>query len=157
MAADTTYPAGVVQIRQDGNLAVPTGKSIDIESGGALKVAGTDVTGKISAEVATSGGTAYETVAAAGSVQGDAAAMVADFVLVTGADATKGVILPTPAAGRRIVVKNNAGSVLKVYPATGGAINAIAANTAISLAANVPAMFIASSATQWWTLPLLPS
>lgn len=43
MAADLTYPS-VVQIRQDGNLAVPTGKSIDVESGGALKIAGVDQT-----------------------------------------------------------------------------------------------------------------
>lgn len=44
MAADTTYPAGVVQIRQDGNLAVPTGKLINIETGGALKFNGVDQT-----------------------------------------------------------------------------------------------------------------
>lgn len=44
MAADTSYPPGVAQIRQDGNLAVPTGKSIDVESGGAFKLAGTDYT-----------------------------------------------------------------------------------------------------------------
>lgn len=44
MAADTTYPAGVVQVRQDGNLAVPTGAHIDIESGANLKIAGTNVT-----------------------------------------------------------------------------------------------------------------
>lgn len=44
MAADLTYPPGVVQIRQDGNLAVPTGKSIDIESGASLKLAGTALT-----------------------------------------------------------------------------------------------------------------
>jgi len=44
MAADLTYPSGSVQIRQDGNLAVPTGKSIDVESGGSLKIAGTAVT-----------------------------------------------------------------------------------------------------------------
>ncbi len=43
MAADASYQP-VVQTRQDGNMAVPTGKSIDIESGGALKIAGTDVT-----------------------------------------------------------------------------------------------------------------
>lgn len=43
MAADTTYPNSV-QIRQDGNLAVPTGKSIDIEAGGSLKLAGVAVT-----------------------------------------------------------------------------------------------------------------
>lgn len=43
MAADTTYP-NVVQRRQDGNLAVPTGKSLDIESGAELKLAGTAIT-----------------------------------------------------------------------------------------------------------------
>lgn len=42
MAADTTYP-NVVQVRQGGNAAVPTGKSIDIESGATLKSGGTTV------------------------------------------------------------------------------------------------------------------
>ncbi len=51
MAADATYP-NVVQVRQDGNMAVPTGKHIDIESGGALKIAGTDKTSALSAAVA---------------------------------------------------------------------------------------------------------
>lgn len=41
--ADTTMPS-VFQRRQDGNAAVPTGKSLDIESGGALKIAGSDRT-----------------------------------------------------------------------------------------------------------------
>lgn len=43
MAADTTYP-NVCQTRRDGNFVVPTGKSADIEAGGALKIAGTDRT-----------------------------------------------------------------------------------------------------------------
>ena len=43
MAADPTYP-NTFQRRTDGNAVVPTGKSLDIESGGALKIAGTDVT-----------------------------------------------------------------------------------------------------------------
>ena len=43
MAADTTYPNSF-QIRQSGDAAVPTGRSLDIESGGYLKIAGTDVT-----------------------------------------------------------------------------------------------------------------
>lgn len=42
MAADTTYQ-GVPQRRQDGNLAIPTGKSLDIESGASLKLAGTAI------------------------------------------------------------------------------------------------------------------
>lgn len=157
MAADTTYPGGVVQIRQDGNLAVPTGKSIDLESGAALKVAGTDVTSKVSAEVATSGGTVYETVAAAGNSQGTATAMVADFVVVTAADGTKGVILPTPAVGRRVLIKNNANAVLKIYPTTGGAINAVAANGSLDIAAFTTVLLAAQTATQWFSHPLLPS
>lgn len=48
MAADSSYPNSF-QIRQDGNAAVPTGKSLDIESGGALKIAGTDVTASLAA------------------------------------------------------------------------------------------------------------
>ncbi len=43
MAADPTYQPGA-QIRQDGNIAVPTGHWIDIETGGMIKVAGSDVT-----------------------------------------------------------------------------------------------------------------
>lgn len=42
MAADTTYPS-VVQVRQDGNAAIPTGKSLDIESGATLKSGGTTI------------------------------------------------------------------------------------------------------------------
>jgi len=44
MAADASYNAKI-QIRQDGDeLAIASGGSLDIESGGALKIAGTQVT-----------------------------------------------------------------------------------------------------------------
>lgn len=42
MAADATYPS-TFQVRQDGNAVVPTGKSLDIESGGVFAIAGTTV------------------------------------------------------------------------------------------------------------------
>lgn len=42
MAADLTYPS-TFQVRQDGNAYVPTGKSLNIESGGSLTVAGVTV------------------------------------------------------------------------------------------------------------------
>lgn len=96
-------------------------------------------------------------VAAAGSAQGDAGALTGEINVVSAADATKGVILPTAVAGMVIYVKNNVNAVLKVYPATGGAINAIAANGALSQAALTNAIYIATSATQWFSLPLLPS
>jgi hypothetical protein len=38
MTADATYGQGVVNIRQDGSLYVPTGKSVSIESGGSLLI-----------------------------------------------------------------------------------------------------------------------
>lgn len=44
MAADTKYVGPGLQRRQDGTTAIPTGGSLDIESGGALKIAGTAVT-----------------------------------------------------------------------------------------------------------------
>lgn len=38
MAVDATYPPSVVQHRQDGNMYVPSGKKIEIESGGELSL-----------------------------------------------------------------------------------------------------------------------
>lgn len=98
------------------------------------------------------------TVTATGSDQATAAALTGEINIVDGADATKGVILPKAEAGMQITVKSTvAAQVLKVYPASGAAINAIAADGAISMAALTCATFVAASATQWYTTPLLPS
>ncbi len=103
---------------------------------------------------------ATATVAATGSVQGDAAALSPGFNLVTGADATVGVRLPAGVDGMEVTVKNrdSDNAILKVYPATGGAINAIAANGAISMAAKTSATFRYLASTGfWYTTPLVPS
>lgn len=97
------------------------------------------------------------TVAAAGSTQANAAAIATGFTLVSAADATKGVKLPAAAAGLVCIVKNNVNAVLKVWPSDADAINAIAADGAMSLAALTAAIFVAYDATTWYTLPLLPS
>jgi hypothetical protein len=97
------------------------------------------------------------TVAAAGANQGNAAALSEGINIVTGADDTKGVILPTAVAGMQVIIKVGDGADLKVYPATGAAINAVAANGAITVVDDVCFMLVATSATQWYTLPLLPS
>lgn len=97
-------------------------------------------------------------VTAAGSAQGDAAQLYHGFNVVTGADGTKGVILPTAVPGMIVYLKGVTSAVLKVYPKTGGAINAVAANGALSLTTGVmPSIFIASSTTQWYTIPLVAS
>lgn len=97
------------------------------------------------------------TVAATGSAQGDAAAVTTGFTLVTAADGTKGVILPAAAAGKQVEIKNGANAVLKIYPATGDAINALAANAALSIAALTSVILTAYDATTWYSTPLLPS
>lgn len=97
------------------------------------------------------------TVAAAGSIQGDAAALSEGFNFVTGADDTKGVLLPAAVAGMRVIIKVDTGNDLKVWPATGDAINAIAANSAMTVVDDVCFELIALDGTTWYTLPLLPS
>lgn len=99
------------------------------------------------------------TVAATGSVQGDAAAVGEGFTLVTAADATKGVILPSAVAGMQVIIKNAdaANAILKIYPNTSDAINALSANAALSIAAKTSVLLVAYDATTWYTLPLLAS
>ena len=102
-----------------------------------------------------------EALVATGSTQTDAAAIVSAsgaLVAVTGADATKGVRLPPITdVGQEFTVKNVDNAVLKVYGATGGIINTLSANAAISMAARTVATFTAVNSTTWYTLPLLPS
>lgn len=151
--ADNTYLPSRVQMRQDGSFAVPSGATLDVESGGTFSINGTNIVPAI-----TSTGAIVGTVAATGSTNADAAAVAADFTIVSGGDATKGVILPAGSAGLSVTVKNNAAAVLKVYPPAGAQINALTATTgAISMAANTIADFRYQSGTQVWTHPLLPS
>lgn len=117
-----------------------------------LKMAGIDAQAQMIWPVNT-------TVAAAGTNLATASQLYPGFTIVTGADGSVGVALPsTPAPGTVVIIKGTTSAVLKVYPDAAATINAIGSNGAISLASGViPAIFIASSATQWYTLPLLPS
>jgi hypothetical protein len=98
-------------------------------------------------------------VAATGSVLADAAQLSTGFTVVTAADGTKGVKLPaTPTAGAVVIIKGTAAAVLKVWPDAAATINAIGSNGAISLASGaIPAIFIAKTSTQWYSIPLVPS
>jgi predicted RecA/RadA family phage recombinase len=99
-------------------------------------------------------------VAAAGSVIGDATALSEGINIVSAADDTKGVALPVAVPGMVVIVKSTVSNkILKVWPAAAGTtINALTVSTALSLASGAtPAIFVASSTTQWYTIPLLPS
>ena len=91
--------------------------------------------------------------AAAGTDQTNGVAITADYNTVTGADGTKGAVLPVPAAGTVITIVNTVTTAgLKVYP--GGAsvqINALTASTgAFTIGAGKSAVFVGRSATQWY-------
>lgn len=96
---------------------------------------------------------AIGSVTAAGSVQGDATALAVNVVnYVSGADGTKGVILPamSASAGDVVYVLNNSSSALKVYPASGDALGSTAPNGSISISAWSMVLFIAGDSTRWF-------
>lgn len=93
-------------------------------------------------------------VAAAGTNQATGTQITSQFALVTGADGTKGVVLPSMQLGMKVrVVNTDAAGILKVYPFTGDscAINAGAADASISLQPGQVVNFIGASKTQIWT------
>jgi hypothetical protein len=97
--------------------------------------------------------------AAAGSTRADATALTASFSWVTAADATKGVVLPAPTAGRVIAIKNDdtANAILKVYAPGSAQINGVAGSTAFSMAAKTACFFVAYDTTDWFSIPLVAS
>ena len=89
-------------------------------------------------------------VAAAGSVQGDAATLGDGISYVSGADGTKGVILPGASAGRlRMVYNTHATNGLKVYPASGDDINDGTANAAVTIEGKSLAIFAGLDGATW--------
>lgn len=90
-------------------------------------------------------------IAAAGSVQGDATLVPSKqvaIVLVTGADGTKGVRLPSArdnkSLAKLVVLKNqdSDNNTLKVYPAVGDAIDGGSADAAVSVTAKMAQTFL---------------
>jgi len=89
-------------------------------------------------------------VAATGSNQGTAAALLYPVNNVTDGDGTKGVILPTPVAGKTVLVYHSVATVgLPVYPQSGGTINGGSANAAVTIEGKTKAIFVATSSTNW--------
>jgi hypothetical protein len=89
------------------------------------------------------------TVAADGSTIADAAAVVTHVTIVTAANGTKGVKLPTGATtGEVYVISNSAAAILKVY-ATSETLNGVAGATGFSIAASKGAICVKSGAATW--------
>lgn len=122
---------------------------------GRITPSGGNTTGKIVTAIhAPRGNTpngTVQTVASAGSVQGDAASLTGGFNTVTGADGTKGVILPPAVAGGPPVYIYNAVATngLKFYPATGDTLNGGSANAALTMEGKTLAVCYPVDATNW--------
>lgn len=95
--------------------------------------------------------------AATGSTQTDAAQLSTGFTRVTAADGTKGVKLAAATAGIVHIIKNGAAAVLKIWPASGDAINALAVDASFDIAANTSVLLIAEDGATHYSVPLLPS
>lgn len=94
------------------------------------------------------------TVAAAGSVIGNAAAIASGFTLATAADNTKGIQLPASGAGQICIVKNIVATAkLLVYPAVNSKINNAAANAVYNIGNAGMRIFTCYNATDWFTDP----
>ena len=151
---------------------MPNTKAVGVAFSDPELVAGTTITGatisggtvssatSVSAsDITTTGGLYIKTatVAAAGSTQANAAAVSDGFTLVTAADGTKGVVLPAAVAGRTVILKNNAGSTLKVWPASGDGINAITVDSNFTMLTVTACLFVAYDSTTWYSVPLVAS
>jgi hypothetical protein len=130
---------------------------------GATSTDGTFTTATLATPTLTNAtlGVFHQNLTALGSSISDAAAVnsTAGSVLVTGGNNAVGVQMPVASAGRIIFLKNADASngILKVYPQVNSTINALSANTSLDMAAKTSAVFVGTSATNWVTIPLLPS
>lgn len=95
------------------------------------------------------GASGISTIAAAGSDQSGATPITTGVTHVSGADGSKGVALPSAAAGLAYFVYNIAASPLKVYPALNDDINDGSANAAITMPGKSAGFFVAVDAATW--------
>jgi hypothetical protein len=95
------------------------------------------------------------TVAAGSNSQGSGA-LTADYnIITTAANNPSGVTLPTATQGRRIIIVNKGANPVNVYPATGGAIDALSTNASTQIPVDGVLEFNASSTTRWYSYSAL--
>ena len=151
-AANATYAVSAGSATTAGT--VTTAAQPNITSVGSLT--SLIVSGNINSGNITTSGYAFVSVgtgiAAAGTVQGNATAISKQINVVSTVASGAGVVLPTAVAGMTIYITNTTANSLLVYPASGGVINSLATNVAITQAANSTLHYIAPTTTQWYSV-----
>jgi hypothetical protein len=179
-AASIEAAGGALTLTGTSATLSSSGTSLDLTGATSISLtaaaAGVDVTGATSAALTASAGDATITasgsivlagnvelthglqvaatvVAAAGTVQGDAAAIGAglSMVSVTNTGAGQGVLLPTPTAGTRItLLRATASNEVKVYPAGTDTINGALASVALAMSVATNIMTCVALSTAAW-------
>lgn len=94
------------------------------------------------------------TVAVGGTAQANANAVTEGFTVVTGADNTAAVVLPSAVRGAVVILKSTtSGKTLQVFPAASDKINGAAANAVYNMANLSQRVFVAYDETDWYTAP----
>jgi hypothetical protein len=91
-------------------------------------------------------------ISAFGSNQATATTLTKEINIVSTVTSGQGVALPTAVAGMVLYVTNTSANSLLVYPASGGIINALSANAALTQGAGATLQFIAPTTTQWYSV-----
>ena len=122
---------------------------------GLLTAPSPNLTGTTTAANLALSGTLSQPVAtgltAAGSAPSSALALTKQRNVVTTTASSTGVILPNLGTGAEILVVNRGANALNVYPPSGGTINALSSNAAITLATVTAMRFIQVSSTQYYS------
>lgn len=110
-----------------------------------------------SGQAAAIGGGVNTSVVATGSTRDTATPLTASINICTGGDGTKGVTLPAAQPGDSVLIANNAGGIMKVFPPLGAAIGTSgtslgSVNSSYGMAANTYTQFVCVSSTQWLTI-----
>ena len=91
-------------------------------------------------------------ISAAGTVQANATAITKELNVVSTVASGAGVVLPTAVAGMVLTITNTSANNLLVYPASGGTINALSSNAALTQGAGSTIELVAPTSTQWYTI-----
>ena len=141
------------QIGKSGPKLVKSSNDLEIQTpGGALNVGNLDVDGNITKLDGYYIASSATNITSSGTDQASAEPILKELNVVATVGSGTGVIFPSSIIGMRITIVNTGANSLLVYPATGGAINALATNAGYSLASGQSTDFIAISSTQWMTL-----
>ena len=143
-SAGSATTAGTVTTAAQGNIT-SVGTLTSMSSSGNITGANVIANSYHIRSVATS-------ISANGISQGTATVLAKEFNIVSTVSAGQGVVLPTAVAGMCIIITNSSATNLAVYPASGAAINLLAANTALTHGAGATLQYIAPTTTQWYTV-----